>query len=267
MAGRQDGISRNESYFLSFLVLGIECIALLVFAFEGAICLAMALPLVVPAVLLGSYLGYKLSNTGTPSNTAASIVLVIVSMGSLAFDNYEDEFELIPVKTTVIVNAPPSTVWKNLVTFDKIAEPSDWIFKTGIAYPIDAHIDGHGVGAIRYCNFNTGSFIEPITKWEENSALEFEVLEQPIPMNELNPFGKVHPRHLDGYFNSHKGQFLLTRLSDGQTELSGITWYEVQMSPGIYWQTWTNFILHRIHLRVLNHIKMRSEENVLQQRL
>ena len=82
-------------------------------------------------------------------------------------------------------------------------------------------------------------------------------------MNELNPFWEVHPPHLDGYFKSYKGQFKLTKLEKNKTELEGTTWYQVDITPEFYWQFWSDFIIHRIHKRVLNHIKNESENCLL----
>lgn len=79
-------------------------------------------------------------------------------------------------------------------------------------------------------------------------------------MFEYNPFwDNVHPPHLDGYFKSHKGQFKLTKISETQTLLEGTTWYSIDLSPEIYWAFWSEYIIHAIHERVLNHIKNVSE--------
>ncbi|WP_397447806.1 hypothetical protein [Polaribacter sp. R77954] len=258
--GKLSKISKKESYNLSFITLGIVLIGLLIFAIEGMICIAMSLPLIALLVWLGSYIGFK-ANFGkwiNPTNT--TIGLFIICIGSMSFDYINEPENLIPVRTTVIVNSNIESVWKNVVTFEKIEEPTDWIFKTGISYPTDATIKGTGVGAVRYCNFTTGSFIEPITTWNEPNLLQFDVKEQPIPMNEFNPFWEIHPPHLDGYFKSYKGQFKLTKIGENKTELEGTTWYKVDITPEIYWKTWSDFIIHRIHKRVLNHIKLKSEK-------
>ena len=259
--GKLSKTSKKESFYLSLITLGIILIGLLVFAVEGMICIVMSLPLIAIIVLLGSYLGFK-ANSGKWTNpTNTSIVLFIISIGTMSFDYINEPENLIPVKTKVIVNSNINNVWKNVVTFDKIDEPTDLIFKTGISYPTDATIQGKGVGAIRYCNFTTGSFVEPITTWNEPNLLQFDVKEQPIPMNEFNPFWDIHPPHLDGYFRSYKGQFKLTKIGENQTELEGTTWYKVDITPELYWKTWSDFIIHRIHERVLNHIKLETEKN------
>tara|TARA_R110002020_G_C16175461_1_gene764376 strand:+ start:176 stop:1108 length:933 start_codon:yes stop_codon:yes gene_type:complete len=257
--GKLSEINKRDSYKLSFLTLGIVLIGLLIFAIEGMICIAMSLPLIALSVWLGSYLGFK-ANSGkwvNPKNT--TIGLLIICLSSMSFDYVNEPKNLIPVKTKVIVNSNIENVWKNVVTFDKIDAPTEWIFKTGISYPTDATIKGTGIGAIRYCNFTTGSFVEPITTWNEPNLLQFDVNEQPIPMNEFNPFWDIHPSHLNGYFKSYKGQFKLTKIGENKTELEGTTWYKVDITPEIYWKTWSNFIIHRIHERVLNHIKIETE--------
>jgi len=253
-------ISFNHSLKLSFLSLGIACLGTLIFAFEGLICIAMALPILGILTLFGSYVAYTIQKRKPLNRFNFITILLFVSAGFLSFDIVNEPVKLIPVKTRIIVNAPIGKVWKNVVTFDKIDSPVEWIFKTGIAYPIDATIEGKGVGAIRYCNFTTGSFVEPITKWEEPNLLQFDVIEQPLPMNEYNPFWEIHPPHLKGYFQSYKGQFSLKLMDDTKTELEGTTWYKVDIMPEFYWKIWSDFIIHRIHKRVLNHIKKEAEK-------
>ncbi|NBV21095.1 MAG: hypothetical protein EBS05_04125 [Proteobacteria bacterium] len=78
-------------------------------------------------------------------------------------------------------------------------------------------------------------------------------------MEEWTPYREVHPPHLDGFLASERGQFELIALPDGGTRLEGTTWYRHNMWPVDYWQTWSDHIIHRIHLRVLQHIKARAE--------
>ena len=115
------------------------------------------------------------------------------------------------------------------------------------------------MGAIRKCNFSTGTFVEPITTWDENHLLAFDVISQPPPMKELSPYKDINPPHLDNYLVSKKGQFLLSKLPDGKIRLEGTTWYYNKMWPEPYWRVWSDHIIHQIHLRVLNHIKSISE--------
>jgi len=258
--GRKEEIQLRESYKIGFATLGVVIFALLIFAIEGIICIAMASPILILFVWFGAYLGYK-TNAGNWLNPTNSTLMILLLCGlSMSFDTVNTTEALIPIRTEVIVNAPIEKVWENVVTFDKIDAPQDWIFKTGISCPTDATIEGEGEGAIRYCNFTTGSFVEPITTWKEPELLQFDVIEQPIPMNEYNPFWDIHPPHLEGYFVSKKGQFKLNRLADNKTALEGTTWYRLKILPQVYWNLWSGFVIHKIHKRVLNHIKSSAEK-------
>jgi hypothetical protein len=159
----------------------------------------------------------------------------------------------------MIINAPRQNVWNELVAFSEIDEPTEMLFKTGIAYPTHAEIEGTGVGAIRKCNFTTGAFVEPITIWNEPSLLQFGVLDQPPPMVEWSLYKDLKIAHLEGYFKSTQGQFMLETMHDGKTKLSGTTWYYHSVWPSFYWRIWSDYILHQIHRRVLTHIKIKSE--------
>lgn len=162
---------------------------------------------------------------------------------------------------SIEVKAPPEQVWQQVVAFTEIPPPTEMMFRAGIAYPIRGEITGRGPGAMRRCIFSTGAFLEPIEVWDEPRLLKFGVIASPAPLNELTPYGHIEARHLHGYFISEEGQFLMTALPDGGTRLEGTTHYRNAMWPAAYWHIWSDHIIHRIHLRVLNHIKEAAEQS------
>ncbi len=102
--------------------------------------------------------------------------------------------------------------------------------------------------------------MEPITAWEENQLLAFDITAQAPPMTELSPYGEIHPPHLDGYFRATHGEFRLTPLPGGRTRLEGRTDYVVDMFPQVYWTVPARAIVTAIHARVLHHIQTLAEE-------
>jgi hypothetical protein len=78
-------------------------------------------------------------------------------------------------------------------------------------------------------------------------------------MREFTLWPGVEPPHVDDYLVSRGGQFLLEPLPGGRTRLEGTTWYLHKIWPAEYWRLWSDWIIHRIHLRVLTHIKRRTE--------
>ncbi len=229
---------------------------------EGLICILMAAPFALGLAALGGMLGYAIQagywlNKGTPA--MLSIVFLFTPVFLTAERWVNPQAETFEVRTAIEVNARPEKVWNQVVAFAEIPPPKELLFRAGIAYPIRAEISGHGVGAVRHCIFSTGPFVEPIEVWDEPRLLRFGVTANPAPLNELSPYGNIQPPHLRGYFVSEKGQFSLTTLPGSRTRLEGTTWYQHTMWPAAYWHLWSDYIIHRIHLRVLEHIRTQAE--------
>jgi hypothetical protein len=164
------------------------------------------------------------------------------------------------VVTVVELAAPPEVVWRHVVSFPDLPPPTEVVFRIGVAAPTRARIVGTGVGATRFCDFTTGSFVEPITAWDENRLLAFDITRQAPPMTEWSPYRDVNPPHLDGYFRATHGEFRLTALPGGRTRLEGRTAYVVDMFPQRYWTLPAGRIVAAIHERVLRHIAALAEE-------
>jgi hypothetical protein len=101
--------------------------------------------------------------------------------------------------------------------------------------------------------------VEPIEVWDEPRLLRFSVTENPQPMKELSPWENLDAPHLDGFMVSKRGQFALRWLGPARTEVTGTTWYQHHLFPAAYWTLWSDAIVHRIHLRVLRHVRELSE--------
>ena len=236
---------------------------LLAFAVEGLVCLLMAMPIALPLAAFGGAFGYfvqrwRWSQAGAP----AFLCVMLLSVPSLQLSEHiaparNPEFV---VRSAVEIDAPPEKVWQKVIAFSEIPPPKELIFRAGIAYPIRAEIAGRGPGAERHCVFSTGAFVEPIEVWDEPHRLKFSVSANPPPMEEWTPYAHLETPHLHSFLVSDGGQFLLTRLPNGRTRLEGTTWYRHGLAPTDYWRIWSDMIIHRIHMRVLNHIKQESEK-------
>jgi hypothetical protein len=232
----------------------------MIVALEGAICLIMAAPLVLPLCALGGATAAALrSSAGLASGRllCATTLAVPALMGGETTQQVEPPLR--SVTTSIVVDAPPAQVWRQVVSVEPLPPPRELVFRVGIAYPTRATIAGQGVGAVRRCTFSTGDFVEPITVWDEPRRLAFDIASQPPPMRELSPWGDVRPPHLDGFLHSERGEFRLTPLADGRTLLAGTSWYRNRMWPNAYWGAFADFLMHRIHKRVLEHVARGAE--------
>jgi hypothetical protein len=231
-------------------------------AFEGAVCLMMAMPIAYVFGILGAFFGHCLqrNSRSASSDMAVLVVLLLASPTLMGLEAaLPQRAPLYAVRTSVVVDAPPAAVWRNVIAFPDLPLPTEVLFRAGVAYPQRAHIVGMGVGAVRYCEFSTGAFVEPITAWEPGRALAFDVVRNPEPMQEWSPYGHIDTPHLHGYMLSRRGRFDLRPLPGGKTLLVGTTWYQHHLWPASYWRLWSDAVIHQIHRRVLEHIKRLSE--------
>ncbi len=256
---RQASLSANFGVIVLMNLLSY--ILMLGFGLDGAICLLIAFPLLCPLSFLGGLVGRAVSTAGLRPGVderPGMIVTMIALPFCLLLEDFDSHRPLHSVTTSVAIAAPPQVVWEQVIAFPEITAPPAWYFSAGIAAPMRARIDGHGLGAIRHCKFTTGEFIEPITHWEPPYRLGFDVASQPLPMTEWTPFSQLHPPHLEAGFVSRRGEFRLEPLADGGTRLHGTTWYQIDVRPRLYWKCWADQMIHAIHYRVLEHIAAES---------
>jgi len=245
---------------LSVCLLGAALFAL---AAEGLVCILMAMPLALPLAAFGGAIAHALRKGWRNEAPAWMGALLLLAPGVQWMEHaVATRPPVYEVRTAIDVQAPPEVVWKQVVTFTEIPPPTELMFRAGIAYPIRAEMIGSGPGAERHCVFSTGSFVEPIQIWDAPRQLKFSVTSNPAPLEEWSPYARIEPRHLHGYLLSEGGQFLLTPLPGGRTRLEGTTWYQHGLWPAAYWHVWSDVVIHRIHLRVLRHIREEAEKTV-----
>ena len=247
----------GETQRVAWLSVGICALAIMLFALEGAFCLILAFPLAAMLASVGAVVGQVVANRGWAPASHAAVVIFIAPFASLT--DPRPVPVLREIVTVVEIAAPRERVWENVVSFPDLPSAQSWVFRAGVAAPRRARIEGSGVGAVRYCDFTTGSFVEPITDWEDGRLLAFDITSQAPPMREWSPYRTVYAPHLNGYFRATRGEFRLSDLPGGGTRLEGRTWYRVEMAPEDYWRLPSDYIVQAIHGEVLRHIKQLSE--------
>ena len=240
------------------LTLGV----IMVFAIEGVVCLAMAFPLLVIPAFVGSYIGFSMARAvgarAVPPTIAAGVML-LPAVFALEHLNPMPPLTPPPVMTEIIVDAPPERVFPNVVRVSEMPPPKELLFRVGVSYPLRATMSEDRVGATRTCEFNTGTALETVTRYDAPGHFAFHIDSQPDPLREQTLYHTVRQPHLDGYVRNLEGIFDLEALPGGKTRVRAQSIYVVSMGPETYWRLWSDASIHAIHGRVLAHIKEESE--------
>lgn len=217
-----------------------------VFLGEGYICLLMVSPLVFGFIIAGAFIGRVMfrKKNNTLNVSFISVLLFIFIADSLSVHHYENM-----VSDEIIVNAPPSEVWKHVVAYERIKEKEHyWLFKIGMPSPVQTTVDGYCEGAGRKCIFSNGYvFDEKMVIYEPEKNLTFDITHQP------------RDPEIMGHIDILKGQFLLKDNGDGTTTLTGNSWYRLYVFPVWYYDKWAESVTRNVHIRVMQHVKKLSE--------
>lgn len=232
-----------------FLMLGIE----------GIVCLLMASVISAALASIGAIIAWIVSKMKSHQRTMLLLVCGIAPITMGFEQRFKSASPLLEQTTTIEVNAPPEVIWRFVPSFPRIETAPDGLLAHGLAYPIEATMNGTGVGARRSCVLSTGHMPEIVTRWEPGRVLEFDVLETPPAMFESNPFFNAKPRHVEGYFTVKHGRFVLIPLEGGRTRIEGTSWFQHDLWPQAYWAPITSRVVKAVHERVLKHIKQLAE--------
>ena len=260
---RTQAVDSNEVVNVVSLALLLTGIGIAAIAVEGVVCIVMAAPLAWLVAMFGGLLAMHIhGRADSPQVTPSMYAMLLVSLPVLLGVEHAapPPVPRFQVHTSIEIAAPPEVVWKHLIEFPPLPAATEWPFRLGISYPIEARITGEGLTADRECRFSTGSFKEPILAWEPGKHFAFSVSDEPLLMKETSPYENLHVRHLEDHdFQPERADFVLFRLPSGGTRLEGTTTYQNKMWPGQYWRLWTDAIIHSIHNRVFRHVKALAE--------
>lgn len=237
-------------------------VAVLAFAgWEAWICMVMALPVLLAASSVGGLLGCALS---TPKQDGGSNHFMLLGLLGLPFVMAPVEMQVTrpemvrTVETAVIVNAPPETIWQNIIRVSAI-QPEEHSFAfshfLGLPRPIGATLPEEGLGAVRQGQFANGLlFHETITEWQPQHKVSFDIAADTSQADEayLQMIGS-------DYVDILGGTYLLEPLDNGRIRLSFTSQHRLATNFNFYSGLWSDFLIRDFQNYILHIVKMRVE--------
>jgi hypothetical protein len=242
------------SFKVFFIIVAISA-ALIAIGLEGAICVLMALGLIVLPALLGLLFGYLIRKIYV---IQFFFLVVIFNSGFIIYDVYEKEGFEEEAAYSVEINLPLLQVNNILQQKFEFSEHPNIFFKNGISYPNTMQLQKLDRKLCLICTLNKEEVVLPILELND-TIMRFTVEDDFIAMKETNPFYEVHTKHQQGYFKVVFGEFKLKEISKNKTRIIATTRYQYKITPRFYWRWWTNYIVQEMHEHVLSDIKRNAE--------
>lgn len=231
----------------------------IIFFKEGGICVAMAAPFFFVSAAVGSAVTRVLLRRQSKYTPPLMIML------PLLFLPIEARLDMPMVEEAVVsvieIDATPAEIWAHTVEIPAIASselhPTFSHAVVGVPRPVDAKMQGEGVGAVRQLAWTQGvHFQEVVTDWEQDRRLAWDFRFGP---DSIPDRVEAHIDVDSRYLKISHGDYVLEPLANGRTRLTLTTHYQMATPINAYCRMWGKVFLNDFHSTVLRVIKHRSE--------
>lgn len=234
---------------------------------EGAICIAMILPLWIPAAIAGAMVQHisrrRHQGTSDRSTTVLALGWVALPLAAIPFEQqFPQQWEDQSVTREITANVPTDKVWPLLISIPKIgADEGKWNVTQslfGVPRPQDASLVKRGEDLVRLARWDRNiTFEERITHFEPGRRIcwDFE-----FPNDSVQ---RETDRHIspDGPFLKIKsGCYTLAQIGPGRTRIRLETTYTMRVRLGRYFIGWGELLLGDVQSNILQIVSDRLAE-------
>jgi hypothetical protein len=252
--------SYRNIIFIPWLTVATFFIVMFSLGIEDFLCLLI---LSAPFFVLGTVGAfiYRIIQINRRKNKGKLLTIVLLPFLFAPLEAcIESPSETYTVNSEVLISAPSSVIWNNIVEV-KAIKPTEYtagFFNAlGIPRPISASVNGKTIGARRIGNFEGGlKFIETITTYQENKKVSFSIAIDPATVRQ-----RVFDQHvLNGnYFTFVDASYELIQLNNKQVKLRLSSSYQLTSTLNFYGKFWSDILLADFQDRLLKVIEKRCE--------
>ena len=233
--------------------------ATLLLAWEGLICVVVWVPVALLCASVGGLAGKAARRLGGPRRTlglvAAALPLVVAPVETRA----ELPLRSRTVHDAIEIAATPEAVWREIREVPAIGPDElggSLAYRIGFPRPVEARLDGEGVGAVRHATFEGGvTFVERVTEWEENRSLGFTIDASAVPSATFDRHVAVGGR----YFDVLSGRYQIEPVGPGRVVLHLTSEQRLSTRFNGYTQLWTDRFMSDIQATILRVVRDRAE--------
>lgn len=220
----------------------IFIILLLVGGLEGMVCVLMALPIIIPLILLGVWINKYLIKKGfiKPDNNQNALLLpLLIVLFGAPFERYfyPDKVEIVEVKTERIYPFSCAQVYDAIKSVDTLVAEKSFLMRLDLPVPNKCILEKEAVGGLRTCYFSGGTITEKITELEKAKILRMDVIDYQLTGRKWLGF-----KEAIYYFDA---------VGKDSCKLTRVTSYSSVLKPRMYWEPLEKMGIEQEHAYVL----------------
>ncbi len=238
---------KKVSLYGLIISLGIFFILLIAGGLEGMVCILMALPLVIIAVVLGyafkRYIDKNKGNKNSNDIIKSSILPLCLFLGFGFLEKLftKNEKEIISVTTETILPYSAHEVYQTIKSVDTLVADKPFLMKLDLPIPEKCVLEKEEVGGLRTCYFSGGTITERITQLEKAKVLRMDVIDY-----------KLTGRKWLGF---KEAIYYFDKIGQDSCKLTRVTTYTSVLTPRFYWEPLEKIGINQEHDYVFNNLK------------
>ncbi|UII20459.1 polyketide cyclase [Fulvivirga ligni] len=227
---------------LVFFLINLICIGL-----EGLLCTIMALPILLPMLILGWairrwYLKYYNKKKDGLSIYSIFIPMVILVVG-VPIENtlVNHESQTIEVRSEIILPYEVMQVYDAIKSVDTLTGELPWLMEVDLPVPYKCILEEEKVGGLRTCYFEGGRIVEQITALEKGKLLKMDVINYELTGRKWLGFKEAI--------------YEFDSIGVDSCKMTRITTYTSTLYPRAYWEPLERMGIEQEHQYVFNNLK------------
>ena len=226
---------------------------------EGLICIIIWAPIALLCASAGGLVGKGVRRLGVRRRPLGLVAVVLPVVFAPIEQRFEPSVQTRAVHDAIEIEASAEAVWREIREVPPI-QPAEldgsFAYRIGFPRPIEARLEGEGVGAVRHATFEGGvTFVERVTAWDEGQALGFTIDASAVPSTTFDQHVAVGGR----YFDVLTGRYEIERVGPGRVVLHLTSEQRLSTRFNPYTRIWTDRFMSDIQSTILRVIRDRAE--------
>lgn len=210
---------------------------------EGVVCLVMAAPILLLAIIIGTLIGNYIRRKKGDQSLKVTLLPFLVFVIANFFEVFSGN-QMMPssVSTTVELAATKSEVYDAIIAVDTVDVATNFLHKVGLPTPRKCILSEAKVGGHRFCEFEQGHILETIVELRQDEYLRMDVTECKLEKNR-------------SWLKFDEDIYTIKKKENGKTAITRTTTYFSTLKPRFYWEFMEAITINSEHDFVFRNLK------------